>query len=329
MTKYIKTALMLFGLFFMAACSEDSLNSISVFDTPVVEEKTDFDNWIMANYTNPYNIQFLYRYVDSETNNTYNVIPPTLESAKAMAILIKYVWIGAYNEAMGSDVFMKTFAPRILQMTGSFQYKGDGSRTIGTAEGGVKVTLFGTNNIDIDNPWIEQDAPYTDRSSNRIDMNYWYFHTMHHEFCHILTQTKNYPSEFQKISVSDQRLGDWVNVKDNEAPGYGFVSGYATSEYNEDFAEIYSIYVTHTQEAWNTILADADRLSKDETFEGGAVNPVGKIEEKLTAVKSYFEEVWGLDMDNLRDIVLRRSKEALLLDLRNLPNDVNYEKVSK
>ena len=152
---------------------------------------------------------------------------------------------------------------------------------------------------------------------------------MHHEFCHILTQTKNYPSEFQKISVSDQRLGDWVNVKDNEAPGYGFVSGYATSEYNEDFAEIYSIYVTHTQEAWNTILADADRLSKDETFEGGAVNPVGKIEEKLTAVKSYFEEVWGLDMDNLRDIVLRRSKEALLLDLRNLPNDVNYEKVSK
>lgn len=330
MMKYIKSiAILVTTVAVLTACSEDDLNNTSVFDNPVTEQKNAFDNWIQTNYVEPYNIQFVYRYTDSETNNTYNVIPPTLESAQAMAILIKYVWIGAYNEVMESEEFMKTYAPRILQMTGSFQYKGDGSRTIGTAEGGVKVTLFGCNNIDIDNPWIEQESPYTDRSTPRVDMNYWYFHTMHHEFCHILTQTKNYDADFQKISVTDQRLGDWVNVKDAMAPAYGFVSGYATNEYNEDFAEIYSIYVTHTEAAWNTILADAERLSKDETVAGRVEDAVTKLKSKLETVKKYFNDTWGLDMDKMREVVLRRSQEALLLDLRNLPNDKNYEKAGK
>lgn len=41
-----------------------------------------------------------------------------------------------------------------------------------------------------------------------------------------------------------------MNVKDEEAPSMGFVSGYASGEYNEDFAEIFAQYVTHSEAAW-------------------------------------------------------------------------------
>ena len=83
---------------------------------------------------------------------------------------------------------------------------------------------------------------------------------MHHEFCHILTQTKNYPTDFQEISAGKYHTSDWINVDDAEAPLEGFVTGYASSEYNEDFAEIYATYVTMTPEGWQKVLDQAKKL---------------------------------------------------------------------
>jgi hypothetical protein len=34
-------------------------------------------------------------------------------------------------------------------------------------------------------------------------MNEYYFKTMHHEFVHILHQTKNYPKDFEQISAGN------------------------------------------------------------------------------------------------------------------------------
>lgn len=73
---------------------------------------------------------------------------------------------------------------------------------------------------------------------------------MNHEFCHILTQKKNYSTEFQTVSAGKYQTSGWVNVEDKEAPSMGFVSGYASGEYNEDFAEIFAQYVTHSEAAW-------------------------------------------------------------------------------
>lgn len=35
-------------------------------------------------------------------------------------------------------------------------------------------------------------------------------------------------------------------------------------------------------------------------------------------VREYFQGSWGIDIDEVRDIVLRRSSEVATLDLRNL-----------
>ena len=77
---------------------------------------------------------------------------------------------------------------------------------------------------------------------------------MHHEFCHILTQKKEYSTDYRDVSAGSYHAADWINVEDADAPMEGFVTGYASGEYNEDFAEMYSTYVTSSPEAWQEIL---------------------------------------------------------------------------
>ncbi|WP_306303692.1 zinc-binding metallopeptidase [Prevotella dentasini] len=256
--KYICIALSLAcSSFVFTGCSEDDLNSTSVFPKENTEgaAKSAFDNWLDKNYLQPYNITFNYRYNDKLTNRGYDVIPADYEKSIALAKLVKQVWLDVYTEAMGPE-FLKTYAPRIMQLIGSYEFNADGSQVLGTAEGGLQIMLFGVNALDIDNPRINKDDPYESHDVLPADLNYWFFHTMHHEFCHILTQQKSYPLEFQQISAGTYHSQDWVNVKDKDAAKQGFVTGYGSGEYNEDFAEIYSTYITLSADGWNAILAE-------------------------------------------------------------------------
>jgi substrate import-associated zinc metallohydrolase lipoprotein len=366
--KQVKIFLLFFAGMLLTACGTDNdVKSESIFDT-TAPSRTGFDLWLYNNYTKPYNIMFNYRYIDSETDQTYNLIPADEDKAKALAIMVKHVWLDAYAEAVGAD-FIKKYAPRVYQLIGSPEYNSNGSIVLGVAEGGMKITLFRVNAIDIDHPVIDHVSSFPDTEAVPIDLNYWFFHTMHHEFCHILTQTKNYSTDFQTISAADYRTVDWVNVDDKDAPKYGFPSGYATKEYNEDFAELYSIYVTHTPEAWQGILnaslivtgskvktdakgnpifkldADGNRIPKGYLLDqdGNRLIQMGEdgklyyaleyevetedtydytyynnLVAKMNLIKDYFKNSWGIDLDKLRDVVLRRSAEVSTLDLRTL-----------
>ena len=327
------TYIFLFGLLALlaSACSNDDLDKESIFTETTQTESTPLDQWVKTNFTDPYNIRFLYRYNDKETNNYYNVIPADYDKSVALAILLKHVWIDTYTELVGQD-FMKTYCPRIYQLIGSAEYNSStGSIVLGTAEGGVKVTLFRVNDIDVDHPVIDSDSPYPNTEAVPIDLNYWFFHTMHHEFCHILTQKKDYSTDFRTISTANYQRASWINVKDKDAGVKGFVTGYASMEYNEDFAEIYATYITHTEDAWNKLLENSIQVKLDEnedtifTYDkNGNKYPVydysgyDAIIKKLNIVKDYFEKQWGIDIDKLRTIVLRRSQEVKDLDLHTL-----------
>lgn len=355
--KYIGLAAV--ALLTFASCSEDDLNSTSIFPEPT-ESQDVFDKWINANYTDPYNIRFNYLYNDEESDNSYNVIPADYTKSQALAILVKHMWLDAYAEVAGQD-FVKTNAPRIFQLIGSHEYNTSGSVVLGTAEGGIKITLFNVNAIDPENIFIDQDSPVDNHQTYPMDMNYNYFHTIHHEFCHILTQKKDYNTDFRTISAGEYHTADWINVDDVDAPALGFVSGYASGEYNEDFAETYSSYVTKTPEAWEKLLNMASKVVLDEnkdtvwqvstdnngntiyhevtvidpetkdtsvvtmpvyaTDEEGHRIPKydntyrNKIEQKIAMIKTYFQQQWGIDIDQLREVVLRRGKEAANLKL--------------
>ena len=137
-------------------------------------------------------------------------------------------------------------------------------------------------------------------------MNEYYFHTMHHEFTHILNQKIPYDENFQHISEGSYISGDWYQVQAAEANKKGFVTPYAMSEPIEDFAEMLSVYVTTSPSDWQALMRRAG--SQGAPF----------IQAKLDIIRAYMKDSWKLDIDALRSIVLRRASEINQLDLNKL-----------
>ena len=273
------------------SCGEETLDSKSIFENEELV-MTDFDNWLYSNYTVPYNIEFKYKFDDKESNTNYNLAPARLDKSVALAILVKHLWIDVYEELLGKE-FLSKYSPRLFHLIGSPAYNSQGSIILGTAEGGLKVTLFNVNMLDVENPDIDM-------------LNYWYFKTMHHEFAHILHQTKSYTTDFNLISATDYQSGSWVNIEDEEALQMGFVSPYGSSESQEDFVEVLAVYVTNSEEYWQSILETAGEEGAD------------KIMQKFHIVEDYLKSSWDIDIYELREIVLRRSAEVETMDLTSI-----------
>lgn len=290
--KKIKVFILLALALAAVSCSEEDLDSKSIFDTSS-PERNAFETWILNNYTEPYNIDLKYRFEDIESDMKYNVTPAAYDKSVALAKLVKYLWIEAYEELVGQE-FVATYCPKVLHFVGSPEYeKSGGSMVLGTAEGGLKITLFNVNGLNPENP----DAEI---------LNEWYFKTMHHEFAHILHQTKNYSTDFNTISAGKYTGPGWMNTTDQEARQMGFVSNYASTETQEDFVETIAIYVTYTKAQWQNILNEAGEA-------GAAI-----ILQKFEMVKEYLAESWGIDIDMLHNIVQEREENIGDLDLGTL-----------
>ena len=276
----------------ISSCSKDTPSGATIFPTTPVARNT-FERWLLKNYTNPYNIDFQYKLKDGETDLTYNLVPADSAKTAKLAMITKFLWFDAYNEVVGPD-FLKESAPRIIVAVGSSAYTRQRTEVVGSAEGGYKVTLNKINAL--------TDELLHDYSA----MTEYYFHTMHHEFTHILNQRKPYNPAFDLVTQSGYVSGNWLNVSTRDARRAGFVSPYAMMNGAEDFAEMLSFYVTYTPQAWQAIL--------DEAGTRGA----NLINQKLTLIKEYTQSSWGLDLDQLRDVVIRRSGQVATLDLSKL-----------
>ena len=296
------------------ACSEDDLESESIFQDHAVVEQNDFDRWLKVNYVDSFNIMFKYKFEFKESDKDYNLAPADYDKAVALAKLTKYMWLESYKSVMGLD-FIRTYCPKVMHLVGSPAYNEDGSIVLGTAEGGMKITLYNVNNLDLDKLDLEL-------------LNRWYFHTMHHEFAHILHQTKNYPTEFNEVTKDSYQSNSWVNLKDSvTAWQMGYITPYASMETQEDFVEILSTYITSTQAYWDYVLerADPSWLDKSghalmEEYASFTVGVNGKqaITQKLEIVREWLKTAWGVDIDDLRTEVLYRSQHFRELDLKDI-----------
>ncbi len=276
----------------LSSCSKDKLSGDTIF-SEASPQRDAFDEWLLKNYTYPYNVDFKYRMEDIESDMKYTLVPADSAKSAKLAIIVKYLWFDAYSEVINAE-FVKLNVPRTIHLIGSPAYNSEGTMVLGTAEGGLKVTLYMVN-------WLTDDM-----LRDYATMNEYYFHTLHHEFTHILNQKKPYDTSFDLITESGYVSGDWYMKTDNEAHTAGFVTPYAMSEPVEDYAEVMSVYVTSAPQEWNAIIADAG-------VEGARL-----INNKLEMVRSYMNEQWNLDMDDLRDAVIRRAGELDKLDLETL-----------
>ena len=293
MKKNIYAILLAFvASFALMSCSDDEPSSESIF--PTTSPKRDaFDKWLLENYTFPYNVEMKYKMEDIESDMKYHLVPADSAKTAKLSIIMKYLWFDAYNEVIGPD-FIKENMPRTIHFIGSPAYNSEGTMVLGTAEGGLKITLYMVNSLD-------------DKTLKDYDtMNKYYFHTLHHEFTHILNQKIPYDQSFKLITESGYVSGDWYTISDKTAHQAGFVTPYAMVEPLEDFAEMLSGYVTMSQSEWNAILADAGTT--------GAAS----ISAKLDIVRNYMQESWNVDIDQLRAAVLRRASTFKAVDLEHL-----------
>ena len=250
--QYYISALLLVAVAAMSlsSCSEDKLGP-TIF--PEVDESLDptsysydLDKFLKENYLDKYNLTFLYKMPDVSTNMNYNLVPATYENSKDLAVLCKYLWFDVYDKVAGPD-FLKMYGPRIILLIGSPAYNPQsGTEIVGLAEGGIKVSLFKVNELHrfFNNPYM---------------MNEYYFKTMHHEFAHILHQTKTYPNEFNTISIGHYDSNNWQDRSEGQVASLGFVTTYASSEFREDFAETIANFIVKTDAEWAYILDQASR----------------------------------------------------------------------
>lgn len=262
------------------------------------QSNSQFDKYLKKNFIDTYNIEILYKWKDIESDLNYTLTPASYENSVKMANVLKYVCLDAYD-AVAPEGFLKKYFPKMVMFVGSLAYNSSGSIVLGTAEGGLKITLYGVSHLN---------------TSNVELMNQLYFHTIIHEFSHILHQTIDFSTDYKKIT-STEFLGDAWTERENTsevALKKGFVSPYSRKDFNEDFVEVISHYVTNTDAQWSQKMATA-----------GASGAQGRaiIERKVEMIRTYLKNFWSIDLDALRAEFQTRLKnvgDPTKVDLDNI-----------
>jgi substrate import-associated zinc metallohydrolase lipoprotein len=240
----------------MSSCGNDDDFTASIFDTTVGVTDTTastapFDKWLHENFVVPYNTEIQYKFNLPASNMDFQLAPADYKKSQLLSHFIKYLFYDVYNKYAGED-FMKKYGPRIFHYIGSAAYAPTtGTETLGYASAGVKITLINVNNMKYWTP----EAPYTDADMDQLNKDQ--FHVMHHEFSHILHQTKTYPVAFGQITPSTYEPRGWQERDSTLTHELGYLTHYGSSAIYEDFVETLSCTITDTDYRWMTTIIEA------------------------------------------------------------------------
>jgi substrate import-associated zinc metallohydrolase lipoprotein len=276
---------LVFGMLLLTPCcyEKETLN-VPVNPGPEVL-KNELDRYIDENFTQEYGMAIRYRFVDRYVSPFQRVTPPRMEVVMPMLDFIDEYWIDPYLSVENGETFFRNHVPAEIVLLGGLIYNEDGTVILGTADAGAQITFTDVNSIDVD-----------DQSWILLQLQ-----TVYHEFAHIVHQRYKLPNAFETISPQGYTsAGAWFTLTDEEALRRGFVSPYATSSPNEDFAET----VAH-------FLFDADFYENYTIPESGCVTPdcesrnEGRtlIVQKLNSILAHYEKVTGVSLEDIREVV--------------------------
>ena len=270
-------------LSFLTACDKEDLGGSNIhvpeFDYNALSET---DKYIYDHYTVPYNVEVVYRWNQGDVSSDdmrKNLVPPRESQVEPFLEMIEKVWVDTYTAEVGQQT-LRSYIPKQILLVGSASYNDDGSTTEGTAEGGRQIVLYSVNDF---NFTLEQIQSYA--------------HVMHHEFAHILHQNVEYDAEFEKITPSYS--SSWMQMNDETARTKGFITAYASSSADEDFAEMVSIMLTNSPEDWDNMIESA-----------GNATAVEALRKKEAIVVAYMKNNWGVDMKDFQKEVVSRTKRS-------------------
>jgi substrate import-associated zinc metallohydrolase lipoprotein len=250
--------------------------------------KGPVDNWVYDNLTRPYNISVKYKWDQFELELNKDLVPPDEEKIIPVMQAVKNVWIDTYIAEAG-DVFIKNYCPKFFVLCGSASWNSDGTITLGTAEGGRKIVMYVLNDFR-----TKAMADYMPSDSNTVKQ---LFHTIEHEFGHILHQNVLYPEDFKRITPGFY-TANWNNVSDNAARRDGFVTAYSMSAPDEDFVEMISMMLIEGRAGFDKIV---NSIPAGTSINGiTQADAIAKLRKKEAMVVAYYKDVWGIDFYSLQ-----------------------------
>lgn len=289
--KSTKLGLSILLIALLASCRKDDFDISEANDLDLRGDtwvKGPIDEWIYDNLTKPYNIAVKYKWDQSEVDLDKTIVPPKESYVVPIMDAIKKAWIEVYI-AESNEVFFKKYAPKFFALVGSVAYESNGAVKLGTAEGGRKVVLY-----DFNNTRVKGMPGYTQRDSSSIKQM---FHTIHHEFGHILHQNVIYPMDFRNISPN-LFTADWINYTDEEARRDGFITAYSMNVVDDDFVEMVSIMLIEGREGFEQMLEEIPEGTTDRgTTRDQAIS---RLRTKESIVVNYFKQVWNIDFYSLQ-----------------------------
>ncbi|MGD1891193.1 MAG: substrate import-associated zinc metallohydrolase lipoprotein [Cyclobacteriaceae bacterium] len=273
------SSLFCLSLVFASSCyTEDPV------DIPVnqVEPSTDeIDQFIQTEFVDKYGVAVRYRFVDRYVDPTRRVAPPRRELVQPILDFLLEYWIEPFLEVPNGEQFFKDHVPAEIVLIGSFIFNDDGTVVLGTADSGARITLTEVNNIDETDPvWVSRQLG-----------------TIFHEFAHIIHQRYNLPANFQQISPQGYTsLGSWFTLTDDEALRRGYVSPYATSTFNEDYAET-AAFILFDQDFFDNYIEEENCTTPacQERNDGRVL-----IRQKFNTVIEHFRQNTGVDLLEVR-----------------------------
>ncbi len=287
------------SFFFVSCKKEDSLPALENIPGLGGDEwvPTAIDNWIYDSLTAKFNIAVKYKWDQSEIDLNRTLVPPREEQIIPVMDAIKRVWVDTYVEQADS-LFFKRISPKFFVLVGSPAYNGDGSIKLGTAEGGRKVVLYNINDFRIKG--MPGYNPDTD-TAGVIEM----FHTIEHEFAHILDQNIRVPVAFSSSSVNSY-TSDWLNVTPDEAHNEGFITQYAISGRDDDWAETLAMMLVNGKEYYDAYVNSIDPTNVTATGTTGTTARQ-RLRDKEAALVAYFDQAWHIDFYELQ----RKTRAAI------------------
>lgn len=269
------SAMALIMLTSLPACiPESDLSSGSNLDTAAPTRNTT-DIWIVENFTEPYNIEVVYRWTESLADQSRYLYPPKMDNVQPALNIIKKLWIEPYC-TVDPDLVSRV-APRQIILVGGRNVNPSGTFTLGLAEAGKRISLF---EIDLVNKESREDISR-------------FIHTIQHEYMHILNQTKPFNEEdFGTITPSGY-TSQWYNESEGNSRTLGFITSYARADVREDFAEMASNMLQLSRNEWNDLLKTIPEEGRS------------KIARKEQFMMAYYKSEFGIDLYRLQENVYK------------------------
>ena len=281
LNKYKKLAL-LSAVVLLGSCTGDEPLKDSQLDlsTP---PKTALDNWIDTNYLLPYNINVQYKWNPNVVDNNRFLYPPIQAKVQPVLEIVQKIWLESYKAVAGPN-FVKNIAPREFVLVGGVNLNTTGTITLGLAEGGKRITFFETDNVD---------------KKNRANIKR-FLRTIQHEYIHILNQTKPFDEKSMATITPTGYSSAWYNTSDAVALEEGFLTAYAKSNINEDFAETAATILVSSKAEYAAILA-------------AIVSPAARasIKSKEAIVVKYYKDAFNIDLYKLRDEAEKNTNDVI------------------